>query len=484
MLKQTLSQRLQQKLSPQQIQLMKLIQLPTQSLEDRIQEELEVNPALEEGIDRDDNNEPENEWDQEISPDQESSEYDPMDDYMSDDDTPDYKLQSNNFSSDDELYSVPVLVTKDLSDMLNDQLSMRSLSPQKEALCKYIIGTIEDDGYMRRELKDIIDDLAFSLGVIVKESELMQALEIIQSMDPPGVGARNLRECLLIQISQKSTNEINKLSKRIVSDFFEELSKRHFTKMTTALGIEERKLKEAIEEISRLSPKPGNNATLSVQNSQTIVPDYTIQIIDNKLELQLNGRNAPELNISREYKEMLSHYKQSKSFNSEKEKEAFAFVKQKLEAAKWFVDAIKQRQQTLILTMSSIMRFQEEYFLTGDEKNLKPMILKDIAENIDMDISTVSRVASNKYVQTPFGTFLIKKFFSESMLNSEGEEVSTREIKKILEESIRDEEKRNPLTDDSLAKLLKKKGYPIARRTIAKYREQLNIPVARLRKTL
>ena len=254
--------------------------------------------------------------------------------------------------------------------------------------------------------------------------------------------------------------------------------------MTSALGIEERKLKEAIEEISRLSPKPGNNATLSAQNSQTIVPDYTIQIIDNKLELQLNGRNAPELNISREYKEMLSHYKKSKSFNSEKEKEAFAFVKQKLEAAKWFVDAIKQRQQTLILTMSSIMRFQEEYFLTGDEKNLKPMILKDIAENIDMDISTVSRVASNKYVQTPFGTFLIKKFFSESMLNSEGEEVSTREIKKILEESIRDEEKRNPLTDDSLAKLLKKKGYPIARRTIAKYREQLNIPVARLRKTL
>jgi RNA polymerase sigma-54 factor len=318
----------------------------------------------------------------------------------------------------------------------------------------------------------------------VEESELMQALEIIQSMDPPGVGARNLRECLLIQISQKSPNEINKLSKRIVSDFFEELSKRHFTKMTTALGIEERKLKEAIEEISRLSPKPGNNATLSVHNSQTIVPDYTIQIIDNKLELQLNGRNAPELNISREYKEMLSHYKKSKSFNSEKEKEAFAFVKQKLEAAKWFVDAIKQRQQTLILTMSSIMRFQEEYFLTGDEKNLKPMILKDIAENIDMDISTVSRVASNKYVQTPFGTFLIKKFFSESMLNSEGEEVSTREIKKILEESIRDEEKRNPLTDDSLAKLLKKKGYPIARRTIAKYREQLNIPVARLRKTL
>ena len=236
MLKQTLSQRLQQKLSPQQIQLMKLIQLPTQSLEDRIQEELEVNPALEEGIDRDDNKEPENEWDQEISPDQESSEYDPMDDYMSDDDTPDYKLQSNNFSSDDELYSVPVLVTKDLSDMLNDQLSMRSLSPQKEALCKYIIGTIEDDGYMRRELKDIIDDLAFSLGIIVEESELMQALEIIQSMDPPGVGARNLRECLLIQISQKSPNEINKLSKRIVSEFFEELSKRHFTKIIN-IGI-------------------------------------------------------------------------------------------------------------------------------------------------------------------------------------------------------------------------------------------------------
>ncbi|CAI8291440.1 MAG: RNA polymerase sigma-54 factor [Owenweeksia sp. TMED14] len=484
MLKQTLSQRLQQKLSPQQIQLMKLIQLPTQSLEDRIQEELEINPALEEGLDAEEKKDEENLWEEEVNSEQESLEYDPVDDYLSDDETPDYKLQANNFSSDDELYSSPVIVSKDLSDILNDQLAMRSLSPKKEALCKYIIGTIEDDGYMRRELNDIVDDLAFSLGILVEESDLKEILEIVQSMDPPGVGARNLQECLLIQINQKPSSDIRKLMKRIVSELFEELSKRHYTKMIGILGIEEKDLKDAIEEISRLSPKPGNTGSFGGQSAQTIVPDYTIQLLDNKLELKLNGRNAPELNVSREYKEMLNHYKKSKSFRSEKEKEAFAFVKQKLEAAKWFVDAIKQRQQTLILTMSSIMRFQEEYFLSGDEKNLKPMILKDIADEIGMDISTISRVASNKYVQTPFGTFLIKKFFSESMLNSEGEEISTREIKKILEESISDEEKRSPLTDDALAKLLEEKGYPIARRTIAKYREQLNIPVARLRKML
>tara|TARA_B100001057_G_scaffold215886_1_gene216135 strand:- start:1881 stop:3335 length:1455 start_codon:yes stop_codon:yes gene_type:complete len=484
MLKQTLSQKLQQKLSPQQIQLMKLIQLPTQSLEDRIQEELEINPALEEGSEKEANSELENEWEQELNKENETVEYDPMDDYISDDETPDYKLQANNFSSDDELYSLPVVISKDLSDVLNDQLAMRSISPKKEALCKYLIGTIENDGYLRREPIDVIDDLAFGLGISVEEPELLEALSIIQSMDPPGVGARDLRECLLLQIDRKPQGDQRDLIKKIVSDFFEELSKRHFDKLKASLNVEEKDLKNAIFEISRLSPKPGNNVSFSGQNFQTIVPDYTIQIHDGKLELQLNGRNAPELTLSREYKDMLSHYKSTKSFKSEKEKEAFVFVKQKLEAAKWFVDAIKQRQQTLILTMSSIMKFQEEYFLSGDEKNLKPMILKDIAEDIDMDISTVSRVASNKYVQTPFGTFLIKKFFSESMLNAEGEEVSTREIKKILEESIRDEDKRSPLTDESLARLLKEKGYPIARRTIAKYREQLNIPVARLRKTL
>ena len=397
MLKQTLSQRLQQKLSPQQIQLMKLIQLPTQSLEDRIQEELEINPALEEGLDAEEKKDEENLWEEEVNSEQESLEYDPVDDYLSDDETPDYKLQANNFSSDDELYSSPVIVSKDLSDILNDQLAMRSLSPKKEALCKYIIGTIEDDGYMRRELNDIVDDLAFSLGILVEESDLKEILEIVQSMDPPGVGARNLQECLLIQINQKPSSDIRKLMKRIVSELFEELSKRHYTKMIGILGIEEKDLKDAIEEISRLSPKPGNTGSFGGQSAQTIVPDYTIQLLDNKLELKLNGRNAPELNVSREYKEMLNHYKKSKSFRSEKEKEAFAFVKQKLEAAKWFVDAIKQRQQTLILTMSSIMRFQEEYFLSGDEKNLKPMILKDIADEIGMDISTISRVASNKY---------------------------------------------------------------------------------------
>ena len=312
MLKQTLSQKLQQKLSPQQIQLMKLIQLPTQSLEDRIQEELEINPALEEGSEKEGNSELENEWEQELSNENETVEYDPMDDYISDDETPDYKLKANNFSSDDELYSLPVVISKDLSDVLNDQLAMRSISPKKEALCKYLIGTIENDGYIRREPIDVIDDLAFGLGISVEEPELLEALSIIQSMDPPGVGARDLRECLLIQIDRKPQGDQRDLIKKIVSDFFEELSKRHFDKLKASLNVDEKDLKNAIFEISRLSPKPGNNVSFSGENFQTIVPDYTIQILDGKLELQLNGRNAPELTLSREYKDMLSHYKSTK----------------------------------------------------------------------------------------------------------------------------------------------------------------------------
>ena len=480
MLKQSLSQRLQQKLSPQQIQLMKLIQLPTQALEERIQEEMEVNPALEEGMDS-----PEpaddlsNEWEEEGG----QEDYDPMDDYLNDDDIPDYKLQSNNFSADDEAYEAPVVVGKDMSDLLKEQLAMRSLAPQKEALCKYLIGTLEDDGYLRRELVDIVDDLAFSLGIFIEVRELEEALYVIQGMEPAGVWARDLQECLLIQLQMRS-GATAALAKTVVTEHFDALAKRHYSKMMAQLDITEEELKAVLDEIGRLNPKPGHTAETGSHATQTVIPDYVIQVVDDQLELRLNGRNAPELNVSREYKDMLQHYKKAKQFGSEQEKEAFQFVKQKLDSAKWFIDAIKQRQQTLILTMSAIMRFQEEYFLTGDERKLKPMILKDIADEVGMDISTVSRVASNKYVQTPFGTFLIKNFFSESMLNSEGEEVSTREIKKILEDSISEEDSRDPLTDDALAKLLKDKGYPIARRTVAKYREQLGIPVARLRKTL
>ena len=482
MLKQSLSQRLQQKLSPQQIQLMKLIQLPTQALEERIQEEMEINPALEEGNEEQETaDELSNEWEEEGA---KELEYDPMDDYLSDDDVPDYKLQANNYSVDDESFESPIVVGKDMSDLLQEQLSMRSISPQKEALCKYLIGTLEDDGYLRRELADIVDDLAFSLGIFIEVTELEEALKIIQSMEPAGVGARDLKECLMLQLRLRPQTPQTLLCIAIVEDHFDALAKRHYSKMVTQLDITEEALKASLEEIGRLNPKPGHTAETGSHATQTIIPDYTIQVVDDQLELRLNGRNAPELNVSREYKDMLQHYKKAKQFGSEQEKEAFSFVKQKLDAARWFIDAIKQRQQTLIITMSAIMRFQEEYFLTGDDRKLKPMILKDIADEVGMDISTISRVASNKYVQTPFGTFLIKMFFSESMLNAEGEEVSTREIKKILEDSLGEEDSRDPLTDDALAKLLKYKGYPIARRTVAKYREQLGIPVARLRKTL
>lgn len=487
-LRQSQALKLQQKLSPQQIQLMKLIQLPTQALEERIQEELEVNPALENETQVD-----QDPYESEYETEDYGSESD-GDDYAESqdyefgedlfDDTPDYKLSANNYSADDETYEAPIVARLDLSDVLHEQLALRSVSPQKEALCKYLIGTLDDDGYLRRELVDIVDDLAFSLGIFIEVSELEDALRVIQSMDPSGVGARNLQECMLLQLNRRPDTPVVRTARALVDRYFDELAKRHYSRMMQGLGIDEADLKLALEEIGRINPKPGGSATSGSEPSQVVVPDFLVSVVDGKLELKLNGRNAPELNVSREYKEMLSHYRQAKGFDNEQQKEAFTFIKSKIDSAKWFIDAIKQRQQTLLLTMSSIMRYQEEYFLTGDDRKLKPMILKDIADEVGMDISTVSRVASQKYVQTPFGTFLIKRFFSESMTNAEGEEVSTREIKKILEESIGDEDSRDPLTDDALAKLLKDKGYPIARRTVAKYREQLGIPVARLRKTL
>jgi RNA polymerase sigma-54 factor len=489
-LRQSQALKLQQKLSPQQIQLMKLIQLPTQALEERIQEELEVNPALEteSQVDEDPNETDYDNSEDEYSSDKESDEYSEIQDVEFSeelfDDTPEYKLNANNDSADDETYEAPIVARQDLSDVLQEQLALRSVSPQKEHLCKYLIGTLDDDGYLRRELVDIVDDLAFSLGIFIEVSELEDALRVIQSMDPPGVGARNLQECMLLQLARRPETPVVRTARALVDRYFDELAKRHYSRMMQGLGIDEATLKSALDEIVRVNPKPGGSATQGSEPSQVVVPDFLVSVVDGKLELKLNGRNAPELNVSREYKEMLSHYRQAKGFDNEQQKEAFTFIKSKIDSAKWFIDAIKQRQQTLLLTMSSIMRYQEDYFLTGDDRKLKPMILKDIADEVGMDISTVSRVASQKYVQTPFGTFLIKRFFSESMTNAEGEEVSTREIKKILEESIGEEDSRDPLTDDALAKLLKDKGYPIARRTVAKYREQLGIPVARLRKTL
>ncbi len=490
MLRQSQVLKLQQKLSPQQIQLMKLIQLPTQALEDRIQEELEVNPALETESQADedpfetDYEAPEDDYSSAEEDERytESKEQDFSEELF--DDTPEYRLNANNYSADDETYEAPIVARMDLSDVLHEQLALRSLAPQKEALCKYLIGTLDDDGYLRRELVDIVDDLAFSLGIFIEPSELEEALRVVQSMDPAGVGARNLQECMTLQLARRPDTPTVLNARALVVRYFDELAKRHYSRMMQGLGTNEEGLKSALEEISRINPKPGGSATQGAEPSQVVVPDFLVTAIDGKLELKLNGRNAPELNVSREYKEMLAHYRQAKGFDSDKQKEAFSFIKGKIDSATWFIEAIKQRQQTLLLTMSAIMRYQEDYFLTGDDRKLKPMILKDIADEVGMDISTVSRVASQKYVQTPFGTFLIKRFFSESMTNSEGEEVSTREIKKILEESIGEEDSRDPLTDDALAVLLKDKGYPIARRTVAKYREQLGLPVARLRKTL
>ena len=480
MLKQTLAQKLQQKLSPQQIQLMKLVQLPTQSLEARIKQEIEENPALQEGKEK-----AEDTFENDASDEREvrdSMEEINWDDYLGDDDTPDYKTKANNYSSDDELYEATVIVNESFHDSLISQLRLRNLNTEELELATYLVGTIDDDGLLRRELIDIVDDLAFSQGLFTEEKELERLLEIIQDLDPPGVGGRDLRECLILQLERKRPSLKVNLALSILEDYFDSFVKRHYQKLMDRLGVNEDELRDAIEEIGRLNPKPGGSSNLS-RPTENVIPDYNLQIVDEELELTLNGRNAPELSLSNQYREMLEHYKASKEKNKA-EKEAALFVKQKLDSAKWFIDAIVQRQQTLMLTMQSILNYQRDYFLTGDERKLRPMILKDIAEEIGMDISTVSRVASNKYIQTPYGTFLIKRFFSESMTNADGEEVSTREIKKILEDTVAEENKRKPMTDDALAKILKEKGYPIARRTVAKYREQLDIPVARMRKEL
>jgi RNA polymerase sigma-54 factor len=480
MLKQSLAHKFQQKLSPQQIQLMKLVQLPTQSLEARIKEELEENPALAEGLDKvEDTFENDPNEEREV---RDSMEEINWDDYIPDDETPEYRTKTNNYSADDELYESPVVVSESFHESLISQLHLRNLNEEDLDLCIYLVGTIDDDGLLRRSLEDIVDDLAFSQGVFTDESTLDRLLQVIQDLDPAGVGARDLQECLLIQLERKTPSLKVNLAISILDQYFDVFVKRHYQKLMDRLGIDEEGLREAIEEIGRLNPKPGGSSNMS-RPTENVIPDYNLQIVDDELQLSLNGKNAPELSLSGKYREMLEHYKASTEKNKS-EKEAALFVKQKLDSAKWFIDAIVQRQQTLMLTMSCILNYQEEYFLTGDERKLRPMILKDIAEEIGMDISTVSRVASNKYIQTPYGTFLIKRFFSESMTNSDGEEVSTREIKKILEDVVSEENKRKPLTDEALANILKEKGYPIARRTVAKYREQLDIPVARMRKEL
>ncbi len=486
MLKQQLSFKLSQKLSPQQIQLMKMIQLPTQAFEQRISQELEENPALEGGKEEDeDYDEFENDGHEEDYDDgNEVIETDiNVDDYLSDDEVPSYKLSANNYSADDEERQMPYAAGTSFNQYLMQQLSTYRLSDEEEDIALFLVGSVDESGYIRREIRDILDDLAFTQNVYTTEEKIEKVLKIVQELDPAGVGARDLQECLLIQLYRKNPAPSVTLAISIMEDAFEHFSKKHYTKLIQKFNISEEQLRDAVQEIEGLNPKPGGTYSANSRATEHVVPDFAIKIVDGELELTLNGRNAPELHVSRDYTNMLKGYKEAKD-KSKSQKEAVLFIKQKLDAAKWFIDAIKQRQQTLFVTMNSIMHYQKEYFLSGDERKLRPMILKDIADQISMDVSTVSRVANSKYVDTPYGTKLIKEFFSESMKNDQGEDVSTKEIKKILEITIGEENKKRPLTDDKLAKILLEKGYPIARRTIAKYREQLDLPVARMRKEI
>ena len=487
MLKQQLNFKLSQKLSPQQIQLMKLIQLPTQAFEQRISQEMEENPALEGGKDEGDNFEDgfdDESYDDNYDEGTEVIETDiNVDDYLSDDETPSYKLSANNYSADDEDKQTPYASGTSFNQYLLQQLNTYRLDEEAEEIARFLVGSVDESGYIRRDVSDIVDDLAFTQNVYTSEEKIEEVLNIVQDLDPAGVGARNLQECLLIQLKRKESTADVDLATKIIEEAFDHFTKKHYKKLLHKFDISEEQLRDAIQEIEGLNPKPGGTYSGNTRMVEHVVPDFTIKIVDGELELTLNGRNAPELHVSREYTNMLKGYKESKD-KSKSQKDAVMFIKQKLDAAKWFIDAIKQRQQTLYVTMNAIMHHQQEYFLSGDERKLKPMILKDIADKIDMDVSTVSRVANSKYVDTPYGTKLIKEFFSESMKNDQGEDVSTREIKKILEITISEGNKRKPLTDDKLAKILKDKGYPIARRTVAKYREQLDLPVARLRKEI
>ncbi|PHQ61097.1 MAG: RNA polymerase sigma-54 factor [Maribacter sp.] len=485
MLKQYLQFKLSQKLSPQQIQLMKLIQLPTQAFEQRLKQEMEENPALEGGKEESDT--VENEFDEvyEDDSDNESINTDDIniDDYLSDDEIPDYRTKANNYSSDDEVKSIPYAAGISFNQYLLNQLNTTYLSKEEWEIAEFLVGSIDESGYIRRPLPDIMDDLAFTQNIYTEEKIIEKILKLVQELDPPGVAARSLEECLLIQLKRKKTGPSIELAIAILEKSFEQFTKKHYKKLIQKHSISREQLKDAISKIEKLNPKPGGSYAGNNRIVEHVVPDFSIRIVEGELELTLNGRNAPELHVSREYSNMLKGYKESKE-KSKSQKDTILFIKQKLDAAKWFIDAIRQRQQTLYITMNSIMQYQKEYFLTGDERNLRPMILKDIADKIDMDVSTVSRVANSKYVDTPYGTKLIKQYFSESMKNDQGEDVSTKEIKKILETIISEEDKKKPLTDDKLAAMLKEKGYPIARRTIAKYREQLDIPVARLRKQI
>lgn len=481
-LRQHLAQKLEQRLSPQQIQLMKLLQVPTMELDQRIKQELEENPALEEGIDEpldefesqdDDFNESDEDYDNDFE----------LSDYF-DDDTPDYKTQVNNTSKDEEERAIPLSVEASFQEKLTEQLHLLYLDDTQFIIADTIIGNLDESGYLNRDIEAIVDDLAFSANITVTSEDVETVLKLVQELDPAGIGARDLRECLLLQIERKQEGNITLFTaKKILQDHFEEFTKKHYDKIQKKLEIENEDLKQAIDAIIKLNPKPGGSMKEGAKSQQQVIPDFIINDLEGRLELSLNSRNAPELKVSKEYEHLLRSYSEGAK-TSKSDREAVSFVKAKLDGALWFIDAIKQRQHTLLSTMEAIMNYQLDFFLTGDDTKLKPMILKDIAEKVSLDISTVSRVANSKYVQTSYGVYSLKYFFSESLSTDSGEEVSTREVKKILSDAIEAENKAKPLTDEHLAKLLNDKGYNIARRTIAKYREQLNIPVARLRKEL
>ncbi len=491
-LSQSLQQKLLQKLSPQQIQLMKLLQVPTANLEERIKEELEENPALEVGEEGHDDFEETDEFksdtEEEYEADSSTDDYDNIDisEYVSegDDEVGDYKLRDENYPEGDDGKVIPIRVETSFHELLITQLGMMELDERTQKIAEQIVGSIDDDGYLRREITSIADDLAFRQNVSTSPAEIETLIKQIQQFDPPGICARDLKECLILQLKRKlgEGKEVDR-AMQVMEKYFDEFTKKHYEKIQRGLGINDQQLKEVINQIIKLNPRPGGNIGESSQAEGYVIPDFFIFNNAGILELTLNSKNAPDLRISEGYRDMLKDYDKGTK-KDKQQKEAVLFIKQKIDSAKWFIDMIKQRQQTLLGTMSSIMNYQQEFFLTGDETTLKPMILKDIAEMTGLDISTVSRVANSKFVQTEFGTYRLKFFFSESLSTDSGEEVSTREVKKILSDLIEAEDKHKPLSDELLTDLLQEIGYIIARRTVAKYREQLNLPVARLRKQL
>ena len=494
-LSQNLQQKLLQKLSPQQIQLMKLLQVPTANLEERIKEEMEENPALEltedghEDMGEDGIDEFDTTGEEDFDLDGSEDEYDNIDisEYVQDEDeVGDYRLRDENYPELDEGKTIPHRVESSFHEILLEQLGMLELSDEYNRIAEQIVGSIDEDGYLRRETESIVDDLAFRQNIHVSAVQIEELIAIIQQFDPPGIASRNLRECLLLQLYRKQVTVDDPaiiMAIRILEKYFEEFTKKHYEKIQRVLNLSDEALRDAIGQILKLNPKPGGNVGESKNGETYMIPDFFIYNNAGKLEVTLNSRNAPDLRVSEGYRDMLREYDKG-SKKDKRQKEAVIFIKQKIDAAKWFIDAIKQRQNTLLLTMEAILEHQHEFFMTGDETNLKPMILKDIAEQTFLDISTVSRVANSKFVQTEFGTYRLKFFFSESLSTESGEEVSTREVKKILSDMIQAESKRKPLSDEKLTEMLQEKGYNIARRTVAKYREQLNIPVARLRKAL